>query len=183
MPIKIGTYISSLIDSGRRRIKVLVTGRSDVQNAYESLPFGIDNSPPENIRAIYAETGEKGRNIILGYINQNQLNSLQEGETSFYSTSENGETIQSFMTMRNDGTIEILGTGDFLVRFNELQTGFNQLRSDFNTLINLYNAHVHITTATVGATAVPGVISATVSTGTPSTASIDASKIDEIKTA
>lgn len=182
MPIKIGTYISSLIDSGRRRIKVLVTGRSDVQNAYESLPFGVDGSPPENRRAIYAETGEKGRNIILGYINQNQLSSLQAGETSFYSTSEDGGMIQSFMTLRNDGTIEILGTGDFLVRFNELETGFNQLRSDHNAHVNAYNAHIHLTTATVGATAVPGVLSATASQSTPSSADISAAKIDEIKT-
>ena len=83
--------------------------------------------------------------------------------------------------MLNNGTMQVLGTGDFFVRFNELQTGFNQLRQDLNDHITNYNAHVHTTTATVG-TGPPGVISATTSQSTSSSASIDTARIEEIET-
>lgn len=41
------------------------------------------------------------------------------------------------------------------------------LRSTVNSLITAYNAHIHTTTATVGPTPVPGVISPTTSTASP----------------
>ena len=181
MKLKIGIFLSSLIEQGRRRIKVLVNGRDDARTTYESLPFGVDGVPPNEWRALYAETAEQGRNVIIGYINQNQLSVLNSGETHFYSTDASGENIAAFIKMLSNGTMQVLGTGDFFVRFNELQTGFNQLRQDLNDHITNYNAHVHTTTATVG-TGPPGVISATTSTSNSSSASIDTAKIDEIET-
>lgn len=181
MKLKIATFLSSVIEQGRRRIKLLVNGRSDSRRPYESLPFGVDGVPPENWRALYAETSEEGRNVVIGYINQNQLQVLNNGETHFYSTSADGDSIAAFIRLLNDGTMQVLGTGDFFVRFNELETGFNELRSDLNTHITSYNGHIHITTATVG-TGPPGVIAPTTSTSTSSTASIAGAKIDEIET-
>lgn len=181
MRLKIAIYLSSLVREGRRRIKALVNGRSDVREPYESLPFGVDGVPPEGWRALYAETSEQGRNVVIGYINQNQLSILNAGENHVYSTDASGENIAAFIKFLNNGTMEVLGTGDFFVRFNELQTGFNQLRSDFNTHVTNYNGHIHTTTATVG-TGPPGVISSTGSTSSSSSASIDAAKIDEIQT-
>lgn len=181
MKLKIGIFLSSLIEQGRRRIKILVNGRDDARTTYESLPFGVDGVPPGNWRALYAETSEEGRNVVIGYINQNQLSVLNPGETHFYSTDASGENIAAFIKMLDNGSMQVLGTGDFFVRFNELQTGFNELRSDLNAHITNYNTHIHTTTATVG-TGPPGVISATSSTSTDSTASIDAAKIDEIET-
>lgn len=180
--VKISRYISSLIENGRRRIKVLVSGNNDTQTTYESLPFGVDGVPPEAWRAIYADTGEKGRNVIIGYINQNQLSTLNTGDNRIYSTNESGSSVAAFITFLNDGRLQMLGTGDFLVRYNELETGFNQLRTDLNALITAYNAHIHITTATVGPSAVPGILSPTATQGTSSSASITAAKIDEIET-
>lgn len=182
MKLKIGVYLSSLIEQGRRRIKVLVNGRDDARTTYESLPFGVDGVPPSDWRALYAETAEQGRNVIIGYINQNQLSILNAGENHFYSTDASGENIAAFIKMLNNGTMQVLGTGDFFVRFNELQAGFNQLRQDLNNHITNYNAHIHTTTATVGSGPALGVISATTSTSTSSSASIDAAKINEIET-
>lgn len=179
--IRISTYISSLVERGFRRIKVLINGRSDVQPTYQAMPFGMDGVPPDGTRAIYADTGEKGRNLLLGYINTTQLAALQSGENYIYSTDTSG-SLAAFMKLNNDSTIDILGTGDFLVRYNELEIGFNQLRTDLNALITAYNAHVHITTATVGPSAVPGVLSPTVSQATASTADISAAQITELRT-
>lgn len=172
MPVRISTYVSSLIEQGRRRIKLLVSGRSDIRTTYESSPFGIDGVPPANWRAIYADTGEKGRNILLGYINQNQLAALNPGENHIYSTNADGSKIESFIKLNNDGTMDVLGNDDFMVRFNALETGFNQLRTDFNNfLTQSYNLHTH---ASAGAPPVP--------LGTASTASIANARIDEIRT-
>lgn len=180
--LRISTYVSSLVDRGFRRIKLLINGSVDVQPTYQSMPFGIDGVPPNNWRAIYSSTGEKGRNVIVGYINQNQLSALNAGENYVYSTNDAGDKVEAFIKFLNDGRLQLLGSGDFLVRFNALETGFNQLRSDFNSHLTNYNGHIHLTTATVGATATPGLISATTSTSTPSTADISGSKIDDIET-
>jgi len=85
-------------------------------------------------------------------------------------------------TFKNNDTVwEINGNADFAVRFGALETAYNQLKSDFDTFVTTYNSHIHITTATVGPTAVPGVISPTVSTGSPSTGDISGAKVDNIK--
>lgn len=182
MKIKISVFLSQLIQQGRRRIKVLLNGRSDPRETNESMPFGIDGVPPENYRAIYAETAERGRNFVIGYINVNQLSTLNAGENHIYSTSEDGSKVAAFIKLLNDDTIEVLGSGDFFVRYNALETAFNQLRTDLNNFINIFNSHIHTTTATVGGGATPGVISAPTSSGTSSNADITPARIPEIKT-
>ena len=78
--------------------------------------------------------------------------------------------------------IEIGGDTDFMVRFSELETAYNQLKDDHDALVSTFNAHIHITTATVGATPIPGVIAPTTTMEVPSTGDISGAKIDEIKT-
>lgn len=84
--------------------------------------------------------------------------------------------------LNDDQTIDILGNADNAVRFSELKSAYDELRDDLNSLISSHNVHIHLTTATVGATAVPGVISPTGSAVAPSTGDISAAKINEIKT-
>ena len=55
------------------------------------------------------------------------------------------------------------GTNEGLVKVVELTAKINDLENLLNDLISKYNAHIHITTATVGATTVPGVIAPTTS--------------------
>lgn len=183
MNIKISIFLSALVQEGRRRIKILLNGRSDAREVYESMPFGIDGVPAQNYRAIYAETEEKGRNIVIGYINVNQLSTLNSGENHIYSTSDDGSKVSAFIKLLNDDTIEILGNGDFLVRYAGLETAFNQLKQEHDNLVNLFNAHIHTTTATVGSSPTPGVISAPTTSGSASTADITVARISEIKTA
>lgn len=154
--------ISSSVESGKRLVKFLRLGKDDVQEKNVIQPFGIDSVPPKDIVALYAKTGERGKAVIVGYLNRNQI--AEAGEFRAFSEDAN-EAVATFIYLKNDGTIEFAGTGDFLARFNELKTGFDQLKSDHNT-------HVH--TGNIGGpTSPPTVLS---------TASIDAAKIDEFKT-
>lgn len=59
---------------------------------------------------------------------------------------------------------------DGLVVIQKLTDKLNELKDTVNDLISKYNAHVHLTTATVGAGATVGTISATVSQATPAKA-------------
>jgi hypothetical protein len=159
--------ISSAIDNLHRRVvKFYRLGKSDVQTAIEAGPYGIDSNPIKDLIAVYAETGEKGKTVIVGYLNKNQL--AAAGEVRLYSTDAAGEQ-QFYIWLKNTGICEIGGAGDFLVRYNELETAFNELQSKFNTFANSY---------TPGSPSTLG----TPPTVSPSTADITKAKITEIKT-
>ena len=172
---RIGKFISSAIVSGRRRIKVIVEGKDDVRKQFEAMPFGEDSIPLKDTRAIVVETGEKGKQVVVGYINVNQIESLGPGEKRIYSLQPNGDLSQ-YIHLKSDQTMEIGGNSDFMVRFNELKTAFDQLKDDHNELLNL------IQTWTVVPMDGGLALQAAAATLNPSTADIDPAKINEIKT-
>ena len=139
----ISTVLETFIEGARRRLKVQVFGRDNVETVYEAMPWGEDGNPPDGIKAIHTETNRKGKATVIGYVNVNQLAAVAKGEKRIYSTDESGESSVAFIHLKNDGTIQVLGTGDFFVRYNALETAFNQLQSDHDALVNLFNAHIH----------------------------------------
>jgi len=169
--------ISSEIDSLKRRIvKVLRLGQNDVQTSLEAGPFGVDSNPIPDLIAIYAPTEEKGKTVIIGYINRNQIADV--GEHRIFSTDAAGDVVM-FLHLKNDGIAEFGGNADFMVRYNELETAFNSLKSSTNDMITEWN--------TFAAAYIPGSptvqgFPATVSTVTAASADITPAKIDEIKT-
>jgi hypothetical protein len=170
------TISTQLGKLNRRVIKHLRLGKSNVQTSLQVAPHGIDSNPVKDLIAIYAETGEKGKTIILGYLNKNVLAEI--GETRLFSTDSSG-ALKTFIWLKNDGTMQIGGDTKHMVRFEELETGFNTLKTDFNNHLTAFNAHMHATAGT-GPPVPP-----TPGTGIPavaSTASISGAKIDEIKT-
>jgi len=159
-----------------RIVKILVKGRSDVRTAREAAPYGIDSNPISGMRAIYSATEVAGKAVIIGYLNDQQI--ADAGEFRIYSTDAEGN-LKIYTWLKNDGTIELGGSAKNLARFQELQQGFDQLKQDHNDLVDAFNTHMHPTAGT-GPPSIP-----TPGTGIPaqpSTASIDAAKIDEIKT-
>jgi len=171
----ITNILSTAFDSVKRRlIKVRVLGLNDIRTAFEVTPFGIDSNPIKDMRAIYSETANKGKRVIIGYFNKNQLAAV--GETRLFSTDANG-TLKTYVWLLNDGTIKIGGDTKHMVRFEELETAFNKLKSDFNSLVTTYNSHVHSGVTTGGGSSGP-----TPSSGTASTADISGAKIDSVKT-
>jgi len=157
---------SASIDKlGRRVLKFLRLGKSDVQTALEAMPFGVDAVPTKDMVAVYAPTSEAGKTIIIGYLNKKQLAKIGEHRT--YSTDESGTVVFSIY-QKNDGTCEIGGSTDNMCRYAPLNTAMN-------TLANSINAEL----AKI-ATSITGVGGAYL----PSTITIDVSgvKINEIKT-
>lgn len=150
--------VSAAFDLVKRRIVKIRTLGKNVETGFEASPYGTDSNPIAGMRAIYADTEQKGKQIVIGYINTNQL--AAPGEHRIYATDAIGN-LKLAIWLKADGTIEIGGNSKHMTRFEDLLTGFNQLKADFN-------AHVHSSNGT------PPTIS--------STASIAAAKINEIKT-
>lgn len=148
---------TDLDDAGSRVVKFYKFGKN-VHSAKQAAPFGVDSNPIEGMIAIHTNTSVDGKPAVIGYINPDQV--AEVGEMRIFSTDSDGE-LQTYIHLKNDGTMEIGGNTKHMTRFEELKVGFDQLRTDFN-------AHVH------AGNGVPPT--------TPSTASIDDSKIDEIKT-
>ncbi len=170
------TISTEIDDLSRRIIKVLRFGKSDVQTSLEGMPFGLDSNPIKNLVAIYAETSEKGKTVIIGYLNKNQLAAV--GENRFFSTDENGE-LKTFIWLKNNGTIEIGGDADNAVRYSPVADSVNEIKNDIATLKQIFAA---------GWTPIPNdggaALKAAAATwaGTALTKDIADAKINEIKT-
>lgn len=156
--------ISSEIIKLARKVKVLSYGSSNVRTANEAMPFGMDSAPLKNMRAIFGETDKKGNPVIIGYINKNQI--AGEGETRLFSLDSNGN-LAMFIYLKSNGDLLLGGEAKHLAKYEELKVGFDQLKQDFNNFLT----HVH------GGSGTPPTPPAV-----PSTASVDDSKADKIKT-
>lgn len=120
--------ISSVIEKGRRIIKVLRYGKSDIQTAFEALAPGDDSPPIKDLRAIYSPTTEKGKAVIIGYINKNQIAS--PGEKRLYATSPLGTEL-GYIYLTRLGQLELNGNVNSAVKHEPLQAA-----------ITAYNAQI-----------------------------------------
>jgi hypothetical protein len=175
--LNITKLISSRFDSaGRRFVKVLRTGKEDTREGYQVAPFGDDSNPVnyEGMRAIFCETGVKGKQIILGYIHPNQL--AQIGEKRIFSTDKNGN-VKFYIWLHSDGTCDFGGNTNHLTQFEALKTAFDELKADFNALVAQYNIHVH-----PGVSTGAGTSGSTPNTGVQSNADMSGAKLNNLKT-
>ena len=163
--ISLVKVISTSVELGRRIIKVLRLGKQDVQTPIQAGPFGSDVNPPANIRAVYVRTGTKGDTFIVGFINIDQV--AEVGENRQFSTDTDGNLIFQ-ARMRNDGTYEIGGSQDNLIRFASFDTQIQKLSADINTELTKIASGI----ATAGGAYTPAPISIDMSSA----------KIDELKT-
>jgi methyl-accepting chemotaxis protein len=140
-------------------LTVEVTDQDDLQTIELVSQIGEDYNPPIGSRVIIVDVSPSYRLVIASddFVTPESL----PGEREIYSTSTDGTSKQAFVKMLTDGQCRINGTGDFAVRFNELQTEFNKLRDAFNDFIDVYDDHTHggVTTGTgaTGPAATPGV--------------------------
>jgi hypothetical protein len=163
--------IVTLISTSKNKIGQLVSkvfrlGRDDVRQAINAAPHGVDSNPVKDMVAVYADGSVKGQQVIIGYLNKNAV--AEVGGLRLYSTNTNGVE-QIAIYFRANGTIEVGGDSDFMVRYSALETAFNELQTKFNTFANAY---VPGSPTTVG---LPPTVA-------PSTADISLAKINEIKT-
>lgn len=177
-------FLLRISETSHNKLKQLVVkliSAKGIYQAEEYSPFGTDSRPPKGMTAIYIKTQRDGDEAIIGYLHKDRLS--QVGEHRIFSTDENLE-MQTYVWLKNDGTMEIGGNTKHMVRYEELKTEFDKLKQDFNSLVTKYNSHVHPIINGFPLASPPGVVTSgpTPTTATPTTADISGSKIDEIKT-
>lgn len=173
--IRLSKVNQTVIEAKKRIVKVLRLGKSDVQKAIETTPHGIDSNAVKNSVAIVADTGTDAEKVVIGYVLKDALADI--GETHLFSTDSDGGEVGR-IKLKNDGTVELLADTDNAVRFSELKTAYDQLKTDLNNLVAAFNSHTH-TYSPGPLTPVP--TGPATPTGTPSSATVDAAKVDEIK--
>lgn len=131
---------SELGEFGRRILKFLRYGKSDSQTSNEVAPFGIDSNPIKDMIAVYGPTSDKGETVIIGYLNKNQLAEI--GETRLFSTDANGTTLKFSVWLKNNGTLELGGGNDFLLRFSKTKEVVDELQNDIATLKQAFTTWV-----------------------------------------
>ncbi|MBE9490873.1 MAG: hypothetical protein IMY67_11305 [Bacteroidetes bacterium] len=142
-------------------------GGEDTQTAIQAAPFGIDSNPVPDLIAVYAQTSEAGRTVLIGYLNKEQVAAV--GETRLFATDANGnEQVKGYIHLKNDETIEIGGNTDNMIRFSPLDSALQGLIVDLQAELVLIAAGI----ATGGGAYSPGILNLDIS----------ASKIEETKT-
>lgn len=126
--IRIGIYNDSLIAKGRRLLKTFVRSQRDVQTSYQVAPWGDDSQPVKGARVAHATTAAEDT-LIVGVINVDQK--AAPGERRIFATDTDGNTVVDIW-LRNDGTIEMAGGGDNLVKYVPLSTALG----NYNTAVN-----------------------------------------------
>lgn len=160
---------------------MLKFGSKDTVNTFMISPFGDDFNVPKGYDALYIKTSNSSEPVCVGFINKIISDDLASGEKIIFSTDESGDNLKAFIKLLNTGIIHFNGDGDFIAGFNDLKSGFDQLKSDVNNLVTGFNSHTHLTVASLG-TPTPPVPVPPYIPASPSTASIDSSKKDNLKT-
>ena len=142
-------------------LQVQLSDSEDIQSVELYNPFG-EKSIPQNEQRVLILQLSRAWKIAIAIDDKIDPSDLNDGEKKLYSLDPSG-AIAAFMTLTNTGELFLNGETDYAVRFLELKAGFDQLKSDFNN---------HIHTETGASTSTPTV---------PSAASIDDSKVDEVR--
>jgi len=146
-----------------RYIKTLFS--NDSHTSAQIAPFGDDSCPVKGMKGVEALTDDLGQNVVLGYFNRKIQAS--EGEKRFYSLKPNGDE-SFYIWMKNDGTCEVGGSTDNLIRYSELNTELQAFKNKINLELGKIQS---------GITGVGGVY-----VKVDTSIDISKSKIDELKT-
>jgi hypothetical protein len=171
MSVFLAKYVSGRIASGRRLIKAIITGKSNVQEINESAPYGLDSQAIKDMVAVYAPTSTVENKVIIGYINKKQL--ATAGEFRTYSTDTNG-TFKFNIWQRADGTC-LIGDSEIPAAFIENFVKWAALNTQLQAEVTAINSNL-----TAIQTAITGLGGAYVPV--PITLNITTAKTDKIKT-
>lgn len=87
----------------------------------------------------------------------------------------------SKINILSGGDINLNGDTDSAVAFTDMQTAFDLLKQELNNFIIAYNLHIHVTTATIGGSPTPGVLSPTVAQAVSATADMSGAQVPTVK--
>lgn len=165
-------------------LEVQVSDNNDIQTVQLMTQAGDNSSPPDGSLVVIVDVGDAYKIAIS--VQDNITPTTNAGEKKFYSSLDGA--IKAFINLKDngdieiendaganvkvlsDGNVEIQGNTDTAVAFADLKAGFDTLKAELNTFIGVFNGHDHV--AGVGLPT---------SSGTPATASIDASELPTIK--
>ncbi len=146
--IRIAKYNSSIIEKGRRIIKSFVRSKRDVHTSYQVSNWGDDSTPVSGADIIHAETATD-ETLIIGTININQK--TNPGEKRIFATDSEGNIVVDIY-LKNDGTIEMAGDSDNVVKYTPLDTALQSFKNLVNAeLVKIAavipgGAYVHVPT-------------------------------------
>lgn len=127
------TISTELDNLSRRVVKFLRFGKSDVQTSLNIAPYGIDSNPIKNMVAVYSETNDKGKTVILGYVNKDLL--AEPGEVRMFSTDVSGE-LQGYVWVKKDGKVFLNGdTFGSIIKIDELKSQWDSNFRGVNTAV------------------------------------------------
>jgi len=169
-------------------VTVEVTDADDLQTVENFFHGGIDYNPSNDATALVDGVGESYKTVV-GFDDGIEPEAAR-GEIEMYSTVEDGSSKSARVKCDNQGNVELNGDSDNAVRFSELKEAFDQLQSEHDDLVEIvnginavlrsfFNAYVPGGPTLLGTPPAP--VAFTVSDGSPSTADIDPSKINEVK--
>jgi len=132
--------------SGRTCVVSPADGSSDIEDV--SLEADFEDSESKG----FFITPSVGSNVVVTFKNKD------------YGFLSSWTTIDSIVAKQGEWVFND-GSNNGLIKITELTEKLNNLVSEINSLKDIFNSHIHTTTATIGATAVPGVIAPTTTTG------------------
>lgn len=104
--------------------------------------------------------------IPMMYAQTKKITDFNQDNIEIRTTNRDG-----FVALTPSGDVLLNGDANSTINYTDMKLAFDQLRNDLNS-------HFHTTTATIGATATPGVISVPT---VPSTADMAASEVPNVK--
>lgn len=156
---------SFTFDTVKRRVLKFLRKSRNAETATDASPFGYDGAPIKDMRAIYMASGEKGKDVIVGYLNTNLK--AAAGEVRLFSLDANGEQ-STLIWLHNNGIIDLGGTADNAVRYAKLNDAVTQ----HNAQVVAELGKISTAIANLGGAYTPGAV----------TFNIAQAKITEIKT-
>jgi hypothetical protein len=180
MSVQIGLVTDSEVTENRDAeetslmLQCEISQIDDVQAVELYTQAGEDYRPVDGSSVVILAAGRAWKIAIAS---EDGIESIVEkGERLLYSTGLVGDLPEKRATiyLKSDSTIELNGSADFAVAFNDLKAAFDQLKDELNTFIDDYNLHNH-------PTAPPGVVSTPSVAGTPAAADMSGAKVESVK--
>lgn len=175
--MEIGRIVGFVIDRNRDaetatlQLEIEISDDQDVQTVDLFSQAGEDYTPPKDSRVVTLALGEAFKVAVA--VNDGQEPQTEEGEREMYSLA--GGERKAKIRLLTDGVVRINDGDDFAVRFSELKKTIDEIRADMNDFQIKYNALVlPISGGSAGPPPPPSIV-------TPSTFTVDAAKVDDIK--
>lgn len=127
--------------------------RDDVERFQE---YGFTSVPKADCEAVVLGVGGNTDHPVVVATDDRRYRpmNLEEGEVALYTLQDAIRVL-----LKSDGEVH-LGTSpsEFVALANLVKDEITALRDTVNSFVTTFNSHIHTTTATVGPSAVPGVI-------------------------